>query len=252
LHPKNRKKCMFLSVFSVSWVYLAAMKIKDICISERPREKMIALGAAGLSNGELLAIILRNGSKDESALELSRRLLEKCDGKLGRLFNMTPQQLSSVKGIGPCKAAEVMSAFELGKRFLEENSGVGESPVVSARMVYDILAPRLKGIGHEECRVLFLNSGNRLICQEQICVGNSGETAVDVPRILRRALDLHASGTILVHNHPAGNPRPSVADIELTKVLKTALNALSLSLLDHIIISDGKFFSFADDRLYEK
>ncbi|MCQ2182352.1 MAG: DNA repair protein RadC [Bacteroidales bacterium] len=228
------------------------MKIKEINESERPREKMISMGPSGLSNGELLAVILRNGTKDESVLDLARRILSNCDDRLGRLFSMTPQQLGVIKGIGPCKAAEVMAVFELGKRFLEESSGVGDCPVVSARMVYDLLAPRLKGIGHEECRVLFLDSRNRLISQEQICVGNAGETAIDVPRILRRALDMRASGAILVHNHPAGNPKPSVADIELTKTLKAALNALSLSLLDHVIISDDRFFSFAEDRLYEK
>lgn len=213
---------------------------------------MISNGAAGMSNGELLAIILRSGTREESAIDLSRRLLERCDNRLVRLFNMTPRQLEAVKGIGPCKSAEVMAAFELGKRFLEESSGAGECPVVSARMVFDLLAPRLKGMGHEECRVLFLNGTNRMISQEKICVGNAGETAIDVPRILRRALDLGAAGTILVHNHPSGNPRPSLADIEMTKTLKTAMNSLSLNLLDHVIISDDRFFSFAEDRLYEK
>lgn len=228
------------------------MKIKEICKSERPREKMMQLGPAGMSNGELLAILLRNGTREESALDLARTVLNLADGRLCGLFNMSAEQLASVKGVGPCKAAEVMAAFELGKRFLEESAGVTERPVVSARMVYDLVAPRLKGIAHEECRVLFLNGANRLLCQECVCVGNSGETAIDVPRILRRALDTKATGTILVHNHPSGNPRPSGADVEMTKMLKTALNAVNLSLLDHVIVSDSRFFSFADDRLYEK
>jgi len=228
------------------------MKIKDISQSERPREKMISKGAAGMSNGELLAIILRSGTREESAIELARRLLETCDNRLVRLFNMTSRQLEAVKGIGPCKSAEVMAAFELGKRFMEESSGAGDCPVVSSRMVYDLLAPRLKGMGHEECSVLFLNGANRMISRERICVGNAGETSIDVPRILRRALDIGAAGAILVHNHPSGNPRPSLADIEMTKTLKTALNTLNLSLLDHVIISDDRFFSFAEDRLYDK
>lgn len=228
------------------------MKIKEISESERPREKMMALGASGMSNGELLAVLLRNGTVRISALDLAREVLDICEGSLGKLFNMTAEELCAVDGIGPCKAAEVMAAFELGKRFLEENSGAGRDPVVSARMVYNLLIPRLKGLEHEECRVLFLNGGNRVVSQERICVGNAGETTIDVQRILKRALDLKASGAILVHNHPSGNPKPSMADLEMTKTLKTAMNTLNLSLLDHIIIADNKFFSFAEDRLYEK
>lgn len=228
------------------------MKIKEIDRKERPREKMISFGAAGMSNGELLAIILRNGTMEVSAIELARKLLEICGGRLGRLFNMSIGELRKIHGIGPCKAAEIVAAFELGKRFIEENSGVEERPLVSARMVYDYIAPRMKGLGHEECRVLFLNGRNRLISHEQICIGNSSETAIDVPRILRRAIDQNASSAILVHNHPSGNPKPSLADIEMTKSLKSALDTLSMSLLDHVIISDNRFFSFAEDRLYEK
>ncbi|MDO5321536.1 MAG: DNA repair protein RadC [Bacteroidia bacterium] len=226
------------------------MKMMELCAEERPREKMISAGPSGLSNGELLAIVLRNGSKGESALELARRLLESC-GSLAGLFNKTADWLKSFDGVGPCKSAEILAVFELGKRFMEESSGATKTPIVTARMVFDLVSPRLKGLAHEETRVLFLNAGNYLLSQEQIGVGDGVSTIIDVPRILRLALEKKASGMILIHNHPTGNPRPSEADIETTKSLRTALNALGLSLLDHVIVSDRKFFSFADDSLYE-
>lgn len=211
---------------------------------------MIASGPSGLSNGELLAIVLRNGSKGESALELARRLLES-GGSLAGLFNKTADWLKSFDGVGPCKSAEILAVFELGKRFMEESSGATKTPIVTARMVFDLVAPRLKGLAHEETRALFLNAGNYLLSQEQIGIGDGASTIIDVPRILRLALEKKASGMILIHNHPTGNPHPSKADIETTKSLKTALNALGLNLLDHVIVSDRKFFSFADDSLYE-
>lgn len=226
------------------------MKMKDMCESERPREKMMSLGPSGLSNGELLAILLRNGTAEESALDLARRLLGEAGGRLADLFNMTAERMKALPGIGPCKAAEVMAAFELGKRFLEESSGIPDKPLVSARSVYELTAPRMKGLAHEEIRVLFLNNRNCLMAQVQIGVGDSGSTVLDIPRILRHALERKATAIILIHNHPAGNPHPSVADLEMTKSLKTALNTLGISLLDHIIVSDSLFFSFADNRLY--
>lgn len=226
------------------------MKMLELCTEERPREKLIASGPSGLSNGELLAIVLRNGSKGESALELARRLLDAA-GSLAGLFNKSTDWLSSFDGVGPCKSAEIIAVFELGKRFMEEASGASNAPIVTARMVFDLVAPRLKGLAHEETRALFLNAGNYLLSQEQIGIGDGASTIIDVPRILRLALEKKASGMILIHNHPTGNPHPSKADIETTKSLKTALNALGLNLLDHVIVSDRKFFSFADDSLYE-
>ena len=226
--------------------------MKDICENERPREKMMSLGPEGLSNGELLAIILRNGTREESALDLSRKMLELSEGKLIGLFNMPAERLKSISGIGPCKAAGILAAFELGKRFLEESSEIQEKPIVSARMVYTAMIPRLKGVRHEQVWALFLNSFNYLLSAEQIGIGNSGATVLDVPRVLRMALDKCAENVILVHNHPTGNPRPSKADLEMTESLRTALNAIGLSLLDHVIISDRRFFSFSEDRMYEK
>lgn len=210
----------------------------------------MALGPSGLSNGELVAILLRNGTAEESALDLARKLLGEAGGSLAGLFNMTADRMKAIPGIGPCKAAEVMAAFELGKRFMEESSGISDKPLVSARSVYELAAPRMKGLGHEEIRVLFLNRQNRMMAQEQIGIGDSGSTVLDIPRILRHALERKASAIILIHNHPAGNPRPSNADLEMTKSLRTALNTIGISLLDHIIVADCQFFSFADNRLY--
>lgn len=212
----------------------------------------MSLGPGGLSNGELLAILLRNGTAGESVIELARKLLEEAGGRLTWLFNMTPERMRSVPGIGPCKSAEVMAAFELGKRFMEESSGLSDSPIVSARSVYELTAPRMKGLSHEETRVLFLNGHNCLLAQERIGIGDSSATILDIPRLLRLAIERRASGVILIHNHPSGNPLPSDADLEMTKSLKLSLNSLGISLIDHIIVSDCRFFSFSDNRTYNQ
>ena len=228
------------------------MKIKDLSADERPREKMLARGAQGLSDGELLAVLLRSGTRDGSALDLARQLLDLSGGRLGALFNLPREKMLSLPGVGPGKAASVLAAFELGRRFLLEESSVLKIPLVTARKVWEVMIPRLKGLQHEECWVLLLNDHNYLIDKVLVTSGGGRNTVIDVRQIVRMALDRYASSVILVHNHPSGNPTPSRADITQTDQLRRAVRSVGLELLDHVVVSDDCFFSFSDDRMYGK
>lgn len=228
------------------------MKIQELCEAERPREKMLSMGPTALSNGELLAVLLRTGSAPDSALDLAQKLLSKCGGSLGILFNTSVDTLCSLHGIGPGKAATIQAALELGRRFLSEESSVKRRSIVSSRMVYDMMLPSLKGTPYEECWALFLNGKNYLIGKSLVSKGGSSSTVMDIGKIVRSALEKNASGIILLHNHPAGNPHPSEADIKQTDLLHEACGAVQIDLLDHIIISDDCFFSCADNRMYNK
>lgn len=225
------------------------MKIKELCESERPREKLLAEGPASLSNGELLAVLLHSGNRRCSAVELAQELLNVADGRLCKLFNMDPGRMLGISGIGEGKAATVLAAFELGRRFLNEESSLNKTPIVTARSVFEMMLPRLKGISHEECWVLLLNDSCYLIKSLKLSSGGGRATVIDIRQVLRMALDNCASGIILVHNHPSGNPRPSEADKKQTSQLHKAAGACGLQLVDHVVISDDCFFSFAEDRM---
>lgn len=213
---------------------------------------MMQLGAAGLSNGELIAILLRTGCGAKNALDLGREVLSSCGGTLDGLFAASTEKLCSIAGIGPLKASSIVAALELGKRFLEETSNIKREPILSARIVYDIMIPRLKGLLKEECWILLLNTRNYVCGKIRIGEGGLDSTVIDHRRILKEALEKGASSVILVHNHPSGNPTPGESDIRSTDLLKKALNAVGLTLADHVVISDEMFFSFADNRTYRK
>lgn len=226
------------------------MKIKELQADERPREKMLARGAGALSDGELLAVLLRSGTRELSALDLARRLLDLADGRLGTLFNLSRDKMFSLPGIGPGKAACVIAAFELGRRFLQEESSAVRSPVTTARRIYELMIPQLKGLQHEECWILLLNGRFYPVGRLRISTGGGNATVIDVRQIIRLALDKGAAAVVLIHNHPSGNPTPGPADIRETERIRTGLAAVGLSLLDHIVVADDSFFSFADERTY--
>lgn len=223
------------------------MKLKDLCATERPREKMFALGSSALGNAELLAILLRSGTRERSALELASDLLVSCDGRLGRLFGMSADKLTRMNGIGDGKAATLIACMELGRRFLLEESSADSRPFVTPRMVYDHMIPLLKGIDHEECWILFLNEHNYLTGKMKLTSGSGNATIMDVRQVLRMALENNAAGIFLVHNHPTGNPEPSKADIAQTGRLHDGLMSVGIHLVDHVIISDRSFYSFSDE-----
>ena len=226
------------------------MKISELCASERPREKLLAKGAEALGNGELLAVLLRSGTSRESVLELSQRLLSCFGGQLTGLYNSNWESLASIHGIGKAKAATLQAAFELGKRFFEESILRDSRAITGARQVRARMLPRLKGLEHEESWILLLDRKGRLMETIKMTQGSGNETTIDIPRIVRIALEKAAASVILVHNHPSGDPTPSQSDIHHTNALRDALCACSLRLLDHIIISDEHYFSFNEEKMY--
>ena len=226
------------------------MKMKDLSSSERPRERLLSSGPQALSNGELLAVLLRSGTASCNVLELSRGLLSACDGKLVKLSQMDPAGLCAFGGLGPAKAAVLMAAFELGRRFADERAGSPGRIITGARAVYDMMVPYLKGITHEECWVLFLDKRQRVVSRERLSTGTADEVSIEPREIVRRAMGRSARSLILIHNHPAGNPEPSAGDVRQTEALGRAATACGLRLLDHIIVADDSFYSFSDEKFY--
>ncbi len=225
------------------------MKIRELYPDERPREKMLSRGAGSLSNAELLAILLRTGTGDMNVIDVARHLLGTADGSLVRLSSMSVEQMTGVKGIGSSKAVSVASAFELGRRFAVESVPGGRVRVTDASIIYRMMIPTMKGLAHEECWAVFLNRANYVIAKEKMSQGGSTATIIDTKAILRRALELKAEALILVHNHPSGSAYPGDCDIRETESLKKALKQLEVSLLDHVVVCDDSFFSFADNEL---
>ena len=227
------------------------MKISDISTSERPREKLLARGPQALGNAELLAILLRTGTRDANVLDLAHRLLSSAQGNLTALAAFRQEELTSLPGIKSDKAATILAAFELGRRFLDEAQAHPKEPIRTPEQVYQIMIPVLKGLKHEECWVLLLNRAQRLIARQPMTRGGSVATTIDIKDIVRIALGHGAQGMILVHNHPSGDPRPGQADLAETKALQKAARSMELTLLDHIIVCDDCYYSFTDERMVQ-
>ena len=215
------------------------------------RQRAMARGVGELSDVELLSLVVSPAKRGEEAVEVAERVVAEVDGSLVALAHRTPAELRKVGDLGLEGATKVAAAFELGRRAAAE-TGVEKMPQMdSPRRVYMAMLPVMRDIGHEECWVLFLNHANRLIGKEMVSKGGMDSTTVDKRVILRRALDRKASGVILVHNHPSGNPYPSVEDIRQTKDLGKALASCDLRLVDHVIIAGRSFYSFSDERVEE-
>lgn len=226
------------------------MKLKELNIEERPRERLIAKGSSALGNAELLAILLRTGSGNKNVLEMSHELLAAA-GSLTELSAMSIDKMQAIGGIGKNKAATVTAAFELGRRFAAEGSLPHCSAITNASQIFSIMFPVLKGIDHEECWILYLNRANHILYKEKVSIGGLSSTTIDTNSILRKAIEKKADGIILVHNHPSGNPQPGKADVVETERLKKAAETFSISMLDHVIISDSGYYSFADQMIYD-
>ena len=225
------------------------MKMKERCAEDRPREKMLRLGASFLSNSELLAILLRTGTRQKNALEIASSLLFETGNSLRELAGLSTDRLRRICGIGTGKAATLTAAMELGKRYVLEVKDGGCVTVKSARAVFDLMIPKLLGLKEEQAWVLYLNRAGRLIDRELLSTGGLDSTTVDSKVVVRHALDKHAGGVILIHNHPSGNPRPGETDLMVTGMLRNALSTFDIDLTDHVIISDRQYFSFADERV---
>ncbi|MBD9293646.1 MAG: DNA repair protein RadC [Bacteroidales bacterium] len=226
------------------------MKLKELNIEERPRERLIAKGSSALGNAELLAILLRTGSGNKNVLEMSHELLAAA-GSLTELSAMSIDKMQAIGGIGKNKAATVTAAFELGRRFAAEGSRSPCRAITNASQIFSIMFPVLKGIDHEECWILYLNRANHILYKEKVSTGGLSSTTIDTNSILRKAIEKKADGIILVHNHPSGNPQPGKADVVETERLKKAAETFSISMLDHVIISDSGYYSFADQMIYD-
>lgn len=225
------------------------MKIKELGMDDRPREKMAEKGLGALSNAELIATMVRTGSRKDNAVDISRMLLRSAGDSLVTLSGMSVKQMCRTAGIGPGKAASVVAAFELGRRCAVESSTIDKVSITDPAMIYRHMLHLMKGLAHEECWVIYLNRANYILGKERLSSGGTSSTVIDVKMIIKNALEMLASGIILVHNHPSGNPQPGSCDIKQTGILKKAAETFDISLLDHIIIADDRFYSFAEERV---
>jgi DNA repair protein RadC len=213
---------------------------------DRPREKMLLKGFQSLSDAELIAILLGSGSKGESALGLAQRILSWTDNNLHELGKRSVQELQRFKGVGEAKATAVAAALELGRR--RQLSDLRQRPrVQSSREAFNVVAPLLSDLHHEEFWLLLLNKACEVFAREKLSAGGSAGTVADIKMAFKMALDARASAIIAVHNHPSGNLSPSEADMELTRKMREAGQLLDLPLLDHLIVSERGYYSFADE-----
>lgn len=221
--------------------------IKNWALDDRPREKLLKKGAKNLSVAELIAILIGSGSRNESAVALSKRILLDMNNDLNELSQKNVQELTKYKGIGEAKAISIIAAMELVKR--KKFSKPIKSKITSSKMVYEEMYSLLIDLNHEEFWVLFLDRQNVIKAKKKISSGGVSSTVVDSKIIFKHALDYLASSIILVHNHPTGNKSASQQDISLTKKIKSGAELLDISLLDHIILAGDEYYSFADEGI---
>lgn len=224
------------------------LTIKSLAEDDRPREKLLSLGRHSLSDAELIAIILGSGNRSETAVQLAQRMLSENQNNINQLAKLSLNELKKFRGVGVVKAINIAASFELGRRRGDSESF--ERPkITSSYTAYQLLHKRLSDLPHEEFWILLLNRANQVIKDECLSKGGISGTVVDVRLICRSAIENSASGLIIAHNHPSGQITPSEQDKMITKKLKEALKLFEISLLDHIIVGDQKYFSFSDDGL---
>tara|TARA_Y100000815_G_C13341480_1_gene500158 strand:- start:1542 stop:2219 length:678 start_codon:yes stop_codon:yes gene_type:complete len=222
------------------------MPINQWAEDDRPREKFLLKGKATLSDSELLAILIGSGSRNESAVQLCQRILASSNYNLTVLSKLSIAQLTQFKGIGVAKAITIAAALELGRRRRVEEAIVLEQ-ITSSKAVFELMQPIIGELPHEEFWVLYLNNANKIIYKSQISKGGITGTLVDSRIIFKIAFEYNATAIILLHNHPSGKLKPSQADLNLTKSLQQASKSLEIQILDHIIITENHYFSFADE-----
>jgi len=223
--------------------------IKSWAEEDRPREKLSAQGRRSLTDAELIAILIGSGSRNESAVELSKRILHHYDNDLNKLGKASINELSNFKGIGEAKAISIIAALEIGRR---RNDFETKAPdvITSSRDAYNLIRRHLVDLNHEEFWILLVGRSQKVLARELVSRGGLSATIVDPKIIFGIALQHQATGVIMIHNHPSGNLKPSQQDINLTKKLAEAGTLLEIKILDHLIISDSGFFSFADEGIF--
>ena len=223
------------------------LTIRDWAEDDRPREKMLRKGTQSLSDAELLAILIATGNNNETAVELARRILNECRDNLNELAQLTIADLCKrFKGIGEAKAITIMAALELGKR-RKTSDMLDRKKIVSSKDLFDLFEPQLVDLPHEEFWLGILNGANKVIEIKRLTQGGSKQTVVDVPMLLKLALEKSAQAVAVAHNHPSGQNRPSHEDEVITRRIKTGCEAIGIVLLDHIIIARGDYYSFSDE-----
>ena len=230
---------------------LENVTIKSWAEDDRPREKLMKKGKSSLSDAELIAIIIGSGNTEETAVDVAKKILNSVGNNLNALAKLSVLDIANnkeFKGVGKVKAIEIIAALELGRR-TRESEAVKKEKITTSKDVADIFQPILGDYPHEEFWILLLNRANKIIDKKQISSGGVSGTVVDSKMLFREAIQHLASSIILCHNHPSGNIKPSEADIKLTKQLKEAGKFLEIPVLDHIIITDKSFFSFADEGM---
>jgi len=228
--------------------YENKITIKTWAEEDRPREKLSIQGRRALSDAELVAILIGSGSTTESAVDLSKRILNSCKNDLNALAKLSIQDLSKFKGIGEAKAISIIAALELGRRRKESDFNELEK-IFTSKDIYNLLAPNFLDLPHEEFWIVMLNRANKVIEKMLISQGGLSGTVADPKIIFKAAVSHQAVNVILAHNHPSGNLKPSDADINLTKKLVAGAKILDLAIIDHVIFTDKGYFSFADECL---
>lgn len=222
-------------------------KIPDWPEDERPRERLIKFGADKLSDAEILAILLRVGSQETTAIDLARHVLKEFGGFRG-LDTKSPAEMCGINGIGPAKAAQIKAAIELGKRLFMEDTKT-RNKVESSEDVYKIFHPHLRNLDREVFKIVLLTTRNTIIEEKTVFEGSLTESIVSPREIIKEAINQSAASIVFVHNHPSGNPQPSEEDKRVTKHLKAACEVVGIHVLDHIIIGSNDYYSFADSGL---
>ncbi|WP_339664790.1 RadC family protein [Maribacter arcticus] len=225
-----------------------SFSIKNWSDDDKPREKLVHKGRSVLSDAELIAILIGSGSRAESAVELSKRILASVDNNLNELGRLSIKQLMTFKGIGEAKAVSIAAALEVGRRRRGEDAAKIDK-IGSSQDVYHLLQPILGDLEHEEFWILFLNNSNKVLHKAQLSKGGITGTLVDVRLVMKQTLELGAVAIILAHNHPSGTLRPSAADKQITQKIKTASETLDVKVLDHLIITQKSYYSFADEKI---
>ena len=222
--------------------------ITDWAEEDRPREKLMSKGVSVLSNAELLAIIMRSGSPEDNAVELAQKMLADFDNNLGELGKATVCRLKNYRGVGEAKAIGIVAALELGRRrnaseLIERNS------FMCSGDIFRLFHQKLGDLPHEEFWMLFLNSSNKYMDMQRLSVGGLEGTSADARIMMKMAIERNATRIAVCHNHPSGNVKPSKLDIDLTRRIKEGGALLEIKLIDHLIVGDNKYYSFADEGM---
>jgi len=228
--------------------YKNRLTINNWAEDDRPREKLAKKGKSALSNAELIAIMIGSGSRNESAVDLAKRILASTNNDLNTLAKMSVKELCQFKGMGEAKAISILAALELGAR-KQQAQALTKDQITDSQTLHEILKPMMADLPHEEFWVIYLNKANKILSVESVSKGGVAGTVADVRIIFKKAIELLASSIILAHNHPSGNLRPSNADIDLTRKMRDTGKVMEIEVLDHIIVSENGYYSFSDEGM---